>query len=299
MIGAVIGLLLSSGLVLAVLAWRDARRPSLLARVGPYVRDLRADEPPNDLFGLRWRSISRTCAARLGELVGSGASVSRRLARAGDPTDLDGFRMRQAQWGLFGFGIAFAGALVASARGASLFPLLVVCVAGGLIGILACDQQLSARVRDREQRLVREFPAAADLLALAVAAGESPRAAVERVGARLRGPLGEEFARLLADMRSGVPVPEAFTALGHRTGVASIARFAEAMAVAVERGTPLVDVLHAQSADVRDAGRRALVESAGRREITMMIPVVFLVLPVTVIFAFYPGWVSLTLTSGL
>lgn len=31
----------------------------------------------------------------------------------------------------------------------------------------------------------------------------------------------------------------------------------------------------------------------------VMIPVVFLVLPVTVIFAFYPGWVSLTLTSGL
>jgi len=30
----------------------------------------------------------------------------------------------------------------------------------------------------------------------------------------------------------------------------------------------------------------------------MMVPVVFLVLPVTVVFAFYPGWVGLHLTSG-
>ena len=33
-------------------------------------------------------------------------------------------------------------------------------------------------------------------------------------------------------------------------------------------------------------------------EVAMMIPVVFLVLPVTVIFAFYPGLVGLRLTSG-
>ena len=298
MTGALIGLFLSTGLVLIGVAWRESRRPALMARVGPYVRDLRAHDPVSETIGPRLTSIWRASTTRVGELVGSGTSVSRRLVRAGDRSDLEEFRMVQAQWGLVGFGVAFAIALAASARGAALVPLLVLCLAGGLMGVLACDQRLTLRVRDREQRLVREFPVAADLLALAVAAGESPRAAVERVGARLRGPLGDEFARLLADIRSGTPVPEAFTALGCRTGVPSIARFAEAMAVAVERGTPLVDVLHAQSADVRDAGRRALVESAGRREITMMIPVVFLVLPVTVVFAFYPGWVSLTLTSG-
>ncbi|OUZ08921.1 hypothetical protein BHE97_12405 [Aeromicrobium sp. PE09-221] len=299
MIGALIGLLFSTGLVLVVVAWRESRRPALMVRVGPYVRDLRVHDPAMETFGPRLVAIWRATTTRVGELVGSGPSVSRRLVRAGDPGELEEFRMQQAQWGLAGFGGAFAIALAASARGASLVPMLVLCLAGGLFGVFVCDRRLTARVRDREQRLVREFPVAADLLALAVAAGESPRAAVERVAARLRGPLGDEFVRLLADIRSGTPVPDAFAALGRRTGVPSIARFAEAMAVAVERGTPLVDVLHAQSADVRDAGRRALVESAGRREITMMIPVVFLVLPVTVIFAFYPGWVSLTLTSGL
>jgi len=67
--------------------------------------------------------------------------------------------------------------------------------------------------------------------------------------------------------------------------------------VATERGTPLVDVLHAQAADVREAGRRELLETGARKEVLMMVPVVFLVLPVTVVFAFFPGVVGLQLTA--
>jgi len=81
-----------------------------------------------------------------------------------------------------------------------------------------------------------------------------------------------------------------------RTGVPSVARFAEGLAVALERGTPVVAVLHAQAADVRESARRDLIEEGGRREIAMMFPVVFLLLPVTVVFAFFPGYVGLHLT---
>jgi len=76
-----------------------------------------------------------------------------------------------------------------------------------------------------------------------------------------------------------------------------VARFAQGISVAVERGTPLSDVLHAQAADVREAGRRELIEVAARKEVLMMVPVVFLVLPVTVFFAFWPGVVGLSLTA--
>jgi tight adherence protein C len=69
------------------------------------------------------------------------------------------------------------------------------------------------------------------------------------------------------------------------------------MAVAVDRGTPLAAVLHAQAADAREAGRRALIESGARREVLMMVPVVFLILPVTVLFAFWPGVVGLHLVT--
>jgi tight adherence protein C len=63
--------------------------------------------------------------------------------------------------------------------------------------------------------------------------------------------------------------------------------------VAVERGTPLAEVLRAQAQDVRGEGRRALMEAGGRKEILQMLPVVFLVLPVTVLFAVFPSLVVL------
>ncbi len=66
-----------------------------------------------------------------------------------------------------------------------------------------------------------------------------------------------------------------------------------AVAVAVERGSPLAEVLRAQAQDVREGGRRALMESGGRKEVLMMVPVVFLILPVTVLFAVFPSAVVL------
>ncbi|MFN2388126.1 MAG: pilus assembly protein TadB, partial [Actinomycetota bacterium] len=38
-----------------------------------------------------------------------------------------------------------------------------------------------------------------------------------------------------------------------------------------------------------------LLETAGRREVLMLVPVVFLIMPVVVVFALYPGIVSLDL----
>ena len=106
---------------------------------------------------------------------------------------------------------------------------------------------------------------------------------------------GTELARVLAQVRTGTPIARAFDELATRSGLAVVSRFAEGIAIAVERGTPLADVLHAQAGDVREAGRRALFESGARREVLMMVPVVFLVLPVVVVFAFWPGLVGLRL----
>jgi len=109
--------------------------------------------------------------------------------------------------------------------------------------------------------------------------------------------MADEIGRVLADIRTGTPVSTALDAWAARSGLPAVARFAEAMAVAVDRGTPLAGVLHAQAADAREAGRRALIESGARREVLMMVPVVFLILPVTVLFAFWPGVVGLHLVS--
>ena len=141
-----------------------------------------------------------------------------------------------------------------------------------------------------------EFPTIAELLALAVAAGEGAVGALERV-TRLsqRRAVAASWAG-----RSPTPAPaprwsQALQGIAARTSLPPLARFVDGVAIAVERGTPLADVLRAQAVDVREAGKRALLEAGGRKEIAMMVPVVFLVLPVTVLFALFPGFYRLQL----
>jgi Flp pilus assembly protein TadB len=111
------------------------------------------------------------------------------------------------------------------------------------------------------------------------------------------GELAKELARALADARAGASLVDAFEGIARRTNIAPLARFVDGIAIAVERGTPLAEVLRAQAVDVREVGKRALLEAGGRKEIAMMVPVVFLVLPVTVVFAMFPAYLGFSFST--
>lgn len=304
--GATLGALAGTGLALVLLGLPLARRPRLDDRVLPYVRDIapRAAPPPAEharpaatVRGVFGPTLERAGVA-VGRVLGGSADVGRRLLRSGATTTVEQLRVEQVLWGLTAAMATAAVGLLAALRGsAGVAPVVVAVLAAFALGVLLRDQRLSVTVRDRERRMLLEFPAVADLLALAVAAGEGPVAALDRVTRVARGELSRELAVVLGEVRTGTPVATALDRLASRTGVPVVARFAATLAVAVERGTPLVGVLHAQAADVREAGRRALLEAGARKEVLMMIPVVFLVLPVTVVFAFFPGVVGLQLTT--
>ncbi|HUS23151.1 MAG TPA: type II secretion system F family protein [Aeromicrobium sp.] len=296
MVGAFLGSSVAAGGWMVQSGWSRRRRPRPWIRVVPYIRDVRPElaEAPESSPLLARASIG------LDRMLGGRRSVERRLARLGTETGIasvERFRARQLLWVAAGFAIATSVALVAWSIGrGSVGGLIGFCVFGAVGGAALCDQELSVRVARRERRVRAELPIVADLLALAVAAGESPVAGLERVVRVVRGALGDELAAVLAEIRTGTAVTAAFDGLAARTGVANVARFAEGLVVALERGTPLVDVLHAQAADVRESARRDLIETGGRREVAMMIPVVFLLLPVTIVFAFFPGYVGLHLS---
>jgi tight adherence protein C len=302
--GAAVGVALGLGLVLVARAVA-ARRPALEVRVLPYVRDLphaggrtpggtTVPGPFRAVFG----PVLGAAAGSVERVLGGSASIRRRLDRAGLDLTLREFRVEQVLWGLVGFAGAASVTLVVALRSPGrTVPLLVLCVVAFTFGVLLRENRLTAQAAERERRIMAQFPTVAELLALAVGAGEGPVAALDRVAGRCRGEMGDEIARVLADIRTGTPVAAALDAWAARSGLPAVARFAEAMAVAVDRGTPLAAVLHAQAADAREAGRRALIETGARREVLMMVPVVFLVLPVTILFAFWPGVVGLRLVT--
>lgn len=300
--GGLAGGLLGLGVLLVVAGFR-ARRTTLHARVAP---SLRAYSPSSALLD---RPLARTPLSSLERLVApwvgdaarqlerigpTRAELVRRLARAGRPETVEQYRATQLVWGLVGVAVGLAfSLLLLVARGAQVVPLLALVAVCGVAGLLLCDYSLGRDVARREERILAEFPTVAELLALAVTAGEAPVAALDRVRRAARGALADELGLAVGSVRAGTPLVRALEELADRVGIPAVTRFADGVGVAVERGTPLSDVLRAQAQDVREAGRRALMETGGRKEVAMMIPVVFLVLPVTVCFAVFPSLVTL------
>jgi tight adherence protein C len=304
---ALLGLAVGGGLVLSWSRLPCRRRPRLDARLAPYVGAFSAPAARRRyLDDARTRTPLPTVerlvrpyladgAALLERVLGGGTSVRRRLDQSGSTLSLHEFRIEQLIWASTGFAGAVGVSLLLLGGGAgSPVLLLVCCAAAAVAGVVVRDHRLTRAVRDREQRMLAEFPTVADLLALSVAAGEGPVGALERVARVSSGELAAELRRVLVDARTGAGLIQALDAVAERTTLAPLARFVDGVAVAVERGTPLADVLRAQAADVREARKRNLLEIGGRKEIAMMIPVVFLVLPVTIVFALYPGLVQIS-----
>lgn len=303
--GALVGLAFAAGLLLVWHRTPARRRSGLDERVAPYLRDLPgarvaaafgpAPTPRN------WRATGRAAAASWGAALdrafGGSASVARRLIRSGSPMPAQQFRAEQVIWGVAG---GFAGLLVGTLwwlrrDDAGLLPALTPLL-GALAGVAGRDWLLGDAVRRREQRMVAELPIVADLLALSLSAGEGSVAALERVCRLCRGDLSAELATALAQTRTGIPVAVALQGVADRTGLVALVRFVDGIVIALERGTPLADVVRAQAQDVREETRRGVIEAAGRKEIAMLVPVVFLILPVTVLFALFPGFAALSLT---
>lgn len=301
--GALVGLVGGGGAVWAASAAPPLRHPSLEDRLGPYLRDavrpsrLLERTPtvtPFPTVERVLRPVLAELSALIERYVGGTASIDRRLTSLGRGQTVADFRAEQVIWStaglLAGLVIAGAAAGLGKANPVSAVMLALACAVGGLLGR---DYWLTAQVSRRQALILAEFPTIAELLALAVAAGEGPLGAIERVCRLCRGELASELATALAQARAGASLLAALGALRDRSDIDAVARFVDGMMVAVERGTPLADVLRAQAVDARESGKRALLEAGGRREIAMMMPVVFLVLPVTVAFALYPGLFSL------
>jgi tight adherence protein C len=301
MLGGAAGVLFAAGVLLAVRAAPPMRPIRIAERVGPYLGDT---PPPSKLLArptatsAPFTVLRRLFGPAVGDavglvdrVVGGSVSVRRRLGALGRGGTVEEFRVEQVVWGVIGMvGAGVLVVLIGLLRG-GVDPVLAggAALVGLVAGVLTRDWHLTRQVQRREATMLSEFPVVADLLALSVVAGEAPPDALLRVCRLTGGELARDLDAALARARSGVPLTAALSELADRTTLEPFARFVQGLVVAIERGTPLADMLRAQAADVREAGKRTLLETGGRKEVSMMVPVVFLILPVTVLFALFPA----------
>lgn len=293
-----------AGFCLVLASVLGRRRPTLRSRLDNYLPNM----PRRSGAGLGagsghggfWRiaagfvsDSARSTVPAIARRLGMRGDLDRLLIRAGSEGHPARHMARRARWCLWSAGAAMAvGAFgMLSGTDRPMLALVMICVAPG--GSVLADRKLAADGDRRMSAIMWELPVAVDMTALAISAGETLRGALELAATHTPGPLGAELRRLLVDARSGMSLRLACEDFARRVDVPAAHRFVDAIGVAAETGTPLEDTLSNLSGDLREQARRRLLVEAGRRQVTMLMPIVGLMLPAVLLFAFWPALVSL------
>jgi len=256
-LGALVGLMAASGGLLAFGRWRATAPPNLAMRVGVH-RGTRSiaerDSGP----------LTTYLALLKPRMMDASSVAAARLSGAGRVGGIPQLRLDQVVWGGAGLGMGVLLALWTIVGGATPLALVLLPAIGAVVALLLLDRRIAAQVKRRRMRIEQQLPDVAELLAFAVAAGESIVPALHRVCSMVTGDLSDEL-RVVVE------------------------RFVDGLLISLERGTPLVTVVRAQASDARATQQQVLMEQAGRKDVIMLIPVVFLILPTVVVIALFPG----------
>lgn len=206
--------------------------------------------------------------------------------------DYENFRISQLTYIALGSIFITFALFLGAIDWAIYFPSLP---AYSFLVIFITERNLGKRCNERLKEIEGEFPAVIEMLTLAVGAGESPASALKRLSQRANGHLAKEFKRVIHELEDGSSFTSALDGLSHRLSSDAIRRFVDSLAISIARGSSLVETLSHSAHEARNLERVRLLTAAGKSEITMMIPVVFLILPVSILFALYPSLANLNL----
>ncbi len=160
--------------------------------------------------------------------------------------------------------------------------------------------EVSHKVENKKSRarIELEFPMIVELFAILLAGNQSPATALDHISQRTEGEFATVLREAVLEIRQGANFAQALDLLSARIQSPMVRRFCDSLMIAVERGSPLIDVVNRQVEEVRNEQRSRLLAAAGKAEIALMIPVVFLILPISVLFALWPSYFSLGRSIG-
>ncbi len=288
------------GLQLAQPGAGQHKKQAIVLRVARALRD-RSDEArrllapaiddPVTILGVIAHPALVSLATRVDQVFGGTQATARLLARAGRDQKPGQYRIERLGWVTGGASLsllALTPTLIQGSPGGVL-PALVALPVGAIAGAWLSDRRLHVAACQRHQELLDQFPTMVELLALTLSAGQSLPNSLERVTGQAGGALAGEWRRVLRQVELGEPLGLALRRSADDLAVPEISALVEHLVYALERGAPLADVVRAHSTDARADRLRLIIERSGKAEIAMLVPLVLLILPITVLFAVWPG----------
>jgi tight adherence protein C len=172
----------------------------------------------------------------------------------------------------------FVGLFVGADLGGAALALVVgvVLAAGGWI---IPDYIVSSRARRRRDEIRAALPDALDLLAVSVEAGLGFDASITKITEHMDGPLVNEFALMLGEMRVGEGRADALRKMEQRVGAPELSSFVRSIIQADQLGISLGRILRVQAADTRLKRQAAAEEKAMKAPIKMLFPTVLFIFP--------------------
>jgi tight adherence protein C len=149
--------------------------------------------------------------------------------------------------------------------------------------------KVSSANRSKLDRALFELPEVVDLLVVNLRAGDGIYRSFATVIPRCEGELAKEFSRVLLSVQFGAAFADQIQSVSLAIPQPQVIEFANKIVLALDRGTPLATMLSDLAESSRAEIRNRLLRQAGKNETRMLIPLVFLILPITVLFAIYPS----------
>jgi tight adherence protein C len=141
----------------------------------------------------------------------------------------------------------------------------------------------------KESEMNEELVNILQMLSIMISAGESPMMALRYISQRSVGYIPTLIKQSFSKYESGNNLTQTLEYIAVATGSSSVRRLTNSIQIAIQRGTPILDVLNNQVQSLNKQINLALLKKSGKSEITLLIPVVFLILPVSISFAIWPS----------
>jgi tight adherence protein C len=161
------------------------------------------------------------------------------------------------------------------------FTLYLSCMLfGGMIGYFYPDLWLTERRKKRQRLVIKDLPVFLDFIVMTVEAGMNLTGGIEQATQKgPPGPLAQEFARLLRDLRSGLPRSEALRRMADRMDMSQISSFTGTLIQADRVGASLGPTLRAQASQRREERFLRAEKLALEAPVKMMLPLVMFFFP--------------------
>jgi len=141
----------------------------------------------------------------------------------------------------------------------------------------------------KESEINEELVNILQMLSIMISAGESPMMALRYISQRSVGYIPKLIAQSFSKYESGRNLAQTLEQIAIATGSSQVRRLTNSIQIAIQRGTPILDVLNNQVQSLNKQINLALLKKSGKSEIALLIPVVFLILPVSISFAIWPS----------